>query len=134
MPARRGNVHVIQNAVIYFCLTSPPACTTGAGGALRLSGTVGMWNVSFERNSATSEGPAISNIGVIDSMGAISFNDNYFSCSVGEFLEYFDVEVSIRMLMNGRILSLITAFCSGTMLHAIISNWRSYVRGIIFGA
>ena len=55
-----------------------------------------MWNVSFERNTATSEVPAISNIGDIDSMSAIPFDDNYFSCNVGEFLEYFDVEVSIK--------------------------------------
>ena len=129
-------MHIIQRAMtmcIYLCLTSPLACAAGAGGALRLSGTVGMWNVSFERNSATSEGPAISNVGDIDNMGAISFNDNYFSCNVGEFLEYFDVEVSIRMLMNVRILSPRTTFCSGTMLHAPVSNSRSGFRGIIFG-
>ena len=89
-----------------------------------------MWNVSFERNSATSEGPAISNIGDIDNMGAISFNDNYFSCNVGEFLENFDVEVSRRMLMNVRILFPRTTFCSGTMLHAPVSNSRSGFRGM----
>ena len=38
------------------------------------------------------------------------------------------------MLMNGRILCLITIFCSGTMLRALISNSRSDVRGIISGA
>ena len=129
MPAGRGNVHIIQSAMtmcIYLCLTSPLACAAGAAGALRLSCTVGMWNVSFERNSATSEGPAISNIGDIDNMGAISFNDNYFSYNVGEFLQYFDVEVSIRMLMNVRILSPEPHFVPGPcctlpfLIHALV--------------
>ena len=59
-----------------------------------------MWNVSFEKNSATYEGPAISNIGGIESMSIVLFNDNYFSCEIGEFLEYLDVEVSMKMLMG----------------------------------
>ena len=71
-----------------------------AGGALRLCGLVEMWNVSFERNSASSEGAAISNIGHIINMSIVLFNDNYFSCNIGEFLEYLDVEVSIRVLMD----------------------------------
>ena len=71
-----------------------------AGGALRLSGLVEMWNVSFERNSASREGAAISNIGHINNMSVVLFNDNYFSCNIGEFLEYLDVEVSIRVLMD----------------------------------
>ena len=79
---------------------SPPVCPAAAGGALRLSGTVGLWNVSFERNSATSEGPAISNIGDINNMSMVLFRDNYFSCNIGEFLEYLDVEVRIRMLLD----------------------------------
>ena len=98
MSAGWGNAHINQSAIHLIVIFSPPACSAVAGGALRLSGTVVMFNVSFERNSATSEGPAISNIGDIKNMSIVSFNENYFFCNIGEFLEYLDVEVSIRIL------------------------------------
>ena len=65
MPAGRGVCALFKAQCIYLCLISPPACAAGTGGALRVSSTVEMWNVSFERNSATSEGPIISNMGDI---------------------------------------------------------------------
>ena len=65
--------------------------SAGAGGALRLSGTVKISNVTFGRNSATSEGPAMSNIGDIEKMSLVSFVGNYFNCSTGEFLEFVEV-------------------------------------------
>ena len=72
------------------------ARSAGAGGALRLSGTVEMRNVAFKKNSAMGEGPAISNIGSVQNMSLVSFVDNYFVCSTGEFLEYVNTTVSER--------------------------------------
>ena len=79
-----SNLHVLTFYSTYNYLA-------GAGGALKLSGTVEMSNVTFGRNSATSEGPAISNIGDIENMSFVSFVGNHFTCSAGEFLEFVEV-------------------------------------------
>lgn len=61
------------------------------GGALRLSGTVSMIKTSFELNRAMNEGPAVSNIGNMEEMRGISFDGNFFVCSLGEYLEFVGV-------------------------------------------
>ena len=95
-----GVVRTQRRDHVWFCLRTLSA---GAGGALRLSGSVKMKNVTFKGNSAMSEGPAISNIGSVDSMSLVSFVDNYFFCGIGEFLEYEDTTVSAKTVRNFRL-------------------------------
>ena len=61
-----------------------------------------MINVTFDTNSATSEGPAISNLGSLESMSLVSFVGNNFFCDAGEFLEHIDVGVSVKTPMDFR--------------------------------
>lgn len=63
----------------------------GVGGALRLSGTVTLVDINFTSNSAQSEGPAIHNIGKMDKMENVLFEDNFLVCANGEYLDYFEV-------------------------------------------
>ena len=46
------------------------------------------------------EGPAISNIGSFQNMSLVTFVDNYFVCSAGEFLEYVNTTVSARTVWD----------------------------------
>ena len=56
--------------------------------------------MSLEGNSATSEGPAISNFGDIHNMSFVSFVGNYVPCNTGEIRENIDVEVSAKTSTN----------------------------------
>ena len=60
----------------------------GVGGALRLGGSAVLTNCTFVDNSAEDQGPAISNLGVLDVEGNASrFSGNDFSCENGTYLD-----------------------------------------------
>lgn len=59
--------------------------SAGTGGALRLAGTASVYNCSFVENiSKDGQGPAVSNIGLIESIASTSFSGNGFDCPSGE--------------------------------------------------
>lgn len=61
--------------------------SAAVGGALSLSGKTVLVDVRFERNNATLLSPAIHNMGTLDSITNVSFDNNVFHCDDGEFLE-----------------------------------------------
>lgn len=63
----------------------------GVGDGLRLSGTVRLVNATFSHNAVQSKGPAISNIGNMEKMADVTFDDNFFVCVDGEYLDYAEV-------------------------------------------
>lgn len=58
---------------------------------MRLSGSVRLFNITFTRNLAQSDGPAIKNDGEMNEMTNVSFDGNFFVCVDGEYLEYVEV-------------------------------------------
>lgn len=65
-----------------------------AGGALRIFGTVDLFNSSFSDNmSAEGHGSAISNLGVVSGMDGLSFSGNRFSCAATEYVDSSEVSV-----------------------------------------
>lgn len=81
--------------------------TAGVGGALRLGGSAVLTNCTlFVDNSAEDQGPAISNLGVLDVEGNASrFSGNDFSCENGTYQDTINgnrfLTVGDRCLKHG---------------------------------
>ena len=72
--------------------------TARAGGALFVAGTANFINCSFFDNEAEEgEGPAISNIGYVESMQNSSFSGNAYNCAPGTFRAFNMVRFAQRL-------------------------------------
>lgn len=66
--------------------------TATQGGAMRLAGSVSLSSCWFKKNRADiTGGPAISNVGVTESIESCSFVNNDVRCSPGSFLDFTHV-------------------------------------------
>ena len=84
----------IQSAAGQDCIisTSFIGNTARAGGALFLAGTTNFFNCSFFDNVAEEgDGPAISNIGYVESMKNSTFVGNAYNCAAGTFRAFDSV-------------------------------------------
>ena len=76
----------------YIIDTSFIGNTARAGGALFLAGTTNFFNCSFFGNVAEEgDGPAISNIGYVESMENSTFVENAYNCAAGTFRAFDSV-------------------------------------------
>ena len=76
----------------YIISTSFIGNTARAGGALFLAGTTNFFNCSFFDNVAEEgNGPAISNIGYVESMKNSTFVGNAYNCAAGTFRAFDSV-------------------------------------------
>ena len=76
----------------YIIDTSFIRNTARAGGALFLAGTTNFFNCSFSDNVAEEgDGPAISNIGYVESMENSTFVGNAYNCAAGTFRAFDSV-------------------------------------------
>lgn len=65
------------------------------GGAVRLFGTIELFNSSFIENMSEDEGgSAISNAGTISVMTGLSFSGNRFLCADTEYVDFIEASVS----------------------------------------
>lgn len=90
---REPGEHRIESAAgnDYFVDSVFERNTAGVGGALRLRGSAVLANCIFVDNTAEDEGPAISNLGVLDTEGNSSrFSVNILSCEKGTYLDDAD--------------------------------------------
>lgn len=68
--------------------------TASEGGALRLFGTVELFNSSFSDNrSGEGGGSAISNVGIVLETVGLSFSANRFLCAATEYVDFSEVSV-----------------------------------------
>ena len=76
----------------YIVDTSFIGNTARAGGAIFLAGTTNFFNCSFFGNVAEEgDGPAISNIGYVESMESSTFVGNAYNCAAGTFRAFDSV-------------------------------------------
>eukprot|EP00903_Cladosiphon_okamuranus_P017744 g16334.t1 len=65
--------------------------TARQGGAMRLAGAVSLSGCIFKENSADiTGGPAISNVGLTESIESSSFANNYIRCNPGSFVDFVE--------------------------------------------
>lgn len=94
-----------------FTNTTLTRNTAVSGGALRMGGSWFLSNCSFVENaSAESQGPAVSNIGNVQSLGRSSFLDNTVICPEGYFVDF--IEVSHKLRATPQILGAFAAVLS----------------------
>ena len=86
--------------LLALCTLHPTVLTEYSGGAVFHTGSLWLVHTMFEGNMAGAEGPAMISIGLLQGITNVSFSQNSYFCSAGEygFISQSQVRIMPKLL------------------------------------